>query len=795
MLTNHLKIILRQLTRNKTFSFVNLTGLVTGITVCLFVAQFVWFEWSFERFNVNADRTYRVNLYNTSNGVFDNISAGTVSGLAYAMKQTLPGIEAIGRLSSKTKGVVANKEHLVENLESEIVFADPSIINILGIDLIKGDRLKVLNTPQSIVISKSIALKYFGDTNVVGKSLEMGFNGGSIEFKLFQIEGIFNDIPSNSHQHFDFILPTENEQAWNENWSWSNVSTYIRLQKSISPQSLSAGLALIVKQHHQDVTGDKYLLEPITEIRLHALDGSGRATMVNFFIILGGVILLLAWFNYVSLSTARFLERMKEVGVRKLVGASRKQLILQLLTESFFFNFISFSCALLLFLITWPWLAHYLQMPISQTFLYDPLALALIPISIIVATLFSGFYPSLFLSSFKPLQSVKGKLNEFTDRSALRKALVIVQLSISVILVTAIFAIERQLNFMRSQNIGIAIDQTLIIEEPLLHDATTIQKFEPFKNEILRLASVTGVTYASTFAGSEIDWHRTDITLGEEKADFHYDSRIIGIGTEFLDVFDLKLILGRNFNPNNKGDNRTMLINEEAYKMFGFKTLEEALGKFIFLGSRKFEIIGVVKNYHVRSFHYQIQPILFMQGYPRNPSYVIKISKENIAETISNIESKWKEAYHGNVFRYHFLDEQFERQYSSEKQIAVVISGLTFLAIVISFLGLFGLSLYTVNRRTKEIGIRKVLGASVLNVVVLLSRDFVKLVIIGGIIGVPFVYQGSKIWLEQYAYQMPIDISLFVLPVGIVTLLTLITITFQTMTAARTNPVDSIKYE
>jgi putative ABC transport system permease protein len=795
MLSNHLKIILRQLTRTKTFSIVNLTGLILGITVCLFVAQFVWFERSFENFNVNADRTYRVNLYNTSNGIFDNISAGTVSGLAYSMKQTLPGIEAIGRLSSKTKGVVSNKEHLVEDLESEIVFADPSIIDILGIDLIKGDRLKVLTSPQSIVISRSIALKYFDDTNVVGKSLEMGFNGGSIEVKLFQIEGVFNDIPSNAHQHFDFILPNENEQAWNENWAWSNVSTYVRLQQGISPQNLSGGLAQIVKQHHQDDTGDKYLLEAITEIRLHALDGSGRATMVNFFIILGGVILLLAWFNYVSLSTARFLERMKEVGVRKLVGASRMQLILQLLSESLFFNFISFSCALLLFLITWPLLANYLQIPTSQTFLHDPFSFVVIPFSIVIGAISSGLYPSLFLSSFKPLQSVKGKLNEFTDRSILRKALVIVQLSISVILITSIFAIERQLNFMRSQNIGIAIDQTLIIEEPLLHDATTIQKFEPFKNELRRLPSVTGVTYASTFAGSEIDWHRTDITLGEENADYRYDSRIIGIGTDFLDVFDLKLVSGRNFDPSNKGDNRTMLINEEAYRMFGFKTLEEALGKLIFLGSRKFEIIGVVKNYHVRSFQYQIQPVLFIQGYPRNPSYVIKIRKENIAETISSIESEWKKAYHGNVFRYHFLDEQFERQYSSEKQIATIISGLTFLAIIISFLGLFGLSLYTVNRRTKEIGIRKVLGASVVNVVILLSRDFVKLVVIGGIIGVPFVYQGSKIWLERYAYQMPIDISLFVLPVCIVTLLTLITISFQTMTAARSNPVDSIKDE
>ncbi len=794
MFRYHVRITFRQLTRNKVFSLINLTGLIAGITVCLFVAQFVWFEWSFERFNMNAYRTYRVNLYNTSNGVFTSISAGTVSGLAYAMKQTIPGIESIGRLSSKTKGVVTCKEHQIKNLETEIVFADPSIINILGLDITRGDRFKVLNDPQSIVISESIALKYFGETNVLGKILEVGFTGNNIEIKPFQIQGVFSDIPANSHQHFDFILPPENEQTWNENWAWSNVATYALLQQGIHPLSLKDGLAKIVKQYHHDDTGDRYLLEPLTEIRLHALDGSGRGTMVNFFVILGGVILLLAWFNYVNLSTARFFERMKEVGVRKLVGASRTQLIIQLLTESFFFNFISFSCALLLFVVSWPLLVHYFQIPASRTFLSEPSALVLILISLFIGTFFSGFYPALFLSSFKPLQSVKGKIHEFADRSTLRKALVIVQLSISVILITAILAIERQITFMRGQHLGISLDQTLIIEEPLLTDGTTVEKFESLKNEILQLPTVKGVTYASSFPGSEIDWHRADITVGEENAHYRYSSRIISIGTEFLDVFGLTLITGRNFNPVIEGDRKAMLMNEEACKLFGFENAQ-ALNKLIFIGSRKFEVIGVVKNYHFRSLQYPLQPILYMQGYPRNPSYAIKIGSENIAETISKIEAKWKGSYTANAFRYYFLDDQFERQYASEQQVEAVIGGLTILAIIISCLGLFGLSLYSVNRRTKEIGIRKVFGASVSNVVVLLSRDFVKLVLIGGIIGIPFAYQGLKIWLERYAYQMPIDVSLFVVPIVIITLLTLATISFQTMNAAKANPVDSIKYE
>jgi putative ABC transport system permease protein len=796
MLISDIRIVFRQFTKNKLFSVINIIGLTAGITVCLFVAQFAWFEWSFERFNANADRIYRVNLYNTSNGVFDKISAGTVSGLAYAMKQNLAGIESIARVSSKTTAIVANREKQIEHLETTIVYADPSVIDILGIDLIDSQRQQAPKDPRSVVISESIARKYFADTNITGRILEIGFPGANIEIKPYQIAGVFKDIPANTHRRFDFIIPPQNEQSWNENWAWSNVTTYVTLQHNITPQDLKAGLAKIVKQHHQDDTGDRYLLEPLTQIRLHAFDGSGRSVIVNFFMILGGVILLLALLNYINLSTARFFERIKEIGVRKIVGAGRRQLILQLLTESFLFNTIAFACAGLLFFASWPWVVHRLDIPSSGIFFYEPLGLGLILVSIIIVTMLSGFYPALFLSSFKPLQSLKGKINEFADRSTLRKTLVILQLSISLILITGIFAIEKQISFMRGQQIGISIDQMLIIEAPLLTDATFVQRYEPFKNEILRLPNVSGVTCASSFPGSEIDWHRTDITLGEENAGYRYDSRIISIGTEFLDVFELPLLTGRNFNPGLEGDSKSMLINEEASQMFGFKNFNEALNKFIFIGSRKFEIIGVVKNYHFRSFQHQLQPILFLQEYfPRNPRYAIKMEHGSIAETLGQIESKWKEAYEGNVFRYHFLDDQFQQQYAADEQMRTVVAGLSFLAIIIFCLGLFGLSLYSVTRRTKEIGIRKVLGASALNMVALLSRDYLRFILIGVVIGIPLVYQGVNFWLEGYAYQIEINVWLFIWPVILITILTMATISARTLKAANMNPVDSIKYE
>ena len=795
MLRTNTKIIGRQIARNKSFSIISTLGLTVGLTVCLLIAQFVKFERSFEDFNENSDRTFRVNLYNTHNGVFDKISAGTVSGLAHSVKESIPGVELIARIGDRRDGIVSNGGLQIEDKESDIFFADRSIISLLALDFLDGDEQHVLQTPQSIVISESAARKYFGDVHAVGKILEIGFSSNSIAKKSYEVQGVFRDIPENSHQHFRFLLCPENEKAWNENWAWSNVVTYVRLGENVKPDELDAGLASIVKEHHVDGGGDRYLLEPITDIRLQALDGKGRASIINFSILLGVIILLLAWFNYINLSTARFFERMKEVGIKKLIGASRVQLIFQFLAESFFFNIISFLAALLLFFVVWPFVTQFLGQRIPVTLFNGSRALILILGFVVLSSLCAGFYPSLFLSSFRPLHSLRGRLSTIVDRSTLRKILVVCQFSVSVILITAVLAIQKQIAFMQHQDLGISIDQTLIIEEPLLTDATTVDKYQVLKNEILQIPGVKGVTYASSFPGAEIDWHRTDITLGKENADYRYDSRIVSIGTEFLDVFELTLMAGRNFNPDIESDAKTMLINEKACKMFGFSNFDEALGKLVFVGSRRFEVIGVLKNYHFRSLQQEVQPLLYILGYPRGPRYAIKISSMEISESISGVESRWKKTYPANVFRYYFLDDFFDKQYNEDQKAATIVSALAGVAIFISCSGLFALSLYSVNGRTKEISIRKVFGASVSNVVLLLSRDFIKLVIIGGILALPLTHQAIKLWLEGYANKMRFDAWLYMIPLAAVIFLALVTISFQTFSAANRSPVQSMKHE
>ncbi|MBL0744221.1 ABC transporter permease [Chryseolinea lacunae] len=794
MLANTIKLTGRQWIRNKTFSTVNVLGLTLGLAVCLLVAQFVLFEKSFDRYSPHADRTYRVNLYNTENGVFDKISPATVSGLGYELRNQLAAVEDVARVGSKTGGVVANPLKGREDLENQIVYADASVAHVLGLTFVNGQSPKTFADTHSIFISTALAEKYFDRRDVTGEMLAIGFNNGSALPEDYHVAGVFEDMPPNTHLRFDMILPPPNEQAWNENWSWGDVSTYVLLQPEANATALAPAFAEMVKQHHHSNTGDRYLLEPIASIRLQALDGSGRGGLINFFMVLAAIVLLLAWFNFVNLSTARFFERLKEVGVRKLIGAGRFQLMMQFLVEAFIFNLVSGGLALMLFVLCWPSLAAYFGQPATITLWQDGNILYGVGF-VLVGTLCTGFYPALFLSSFTPLLSLQGKIGSFADRTVLRKVLVAVQLSVSVALLTGVMAVRQQVDFMRSQNLGIALDQTLIVESPLLTDNTTANHYEPFRQALLKMPGVEHVTYASSFAGEEIDWHRTDITLGAADAGYRYGSRIVGIGTEFLEAFDLPLLAGRNFDATNPRDTKTMLISEAALKMFGFETPAQALGQNVFVGSRQFEVIGVVRNYHFRALQTAIQPLLYIQGYPRNPRYAIKLSGGNMQATVAAIGSVWKTTYAGNVFKYYFLDDFFDRQYAADQQVGTLVTALSLLAAFISCIGLFGLTLYAVHRRTKEIGIRKVMGATVSQVMMLLSREFMMLAGVGMILPLPFLYYAVNQWLTRYAYRITPGPVLFILPLAAILLLAFITMSFQTVVAARRNPVDSMKHE
>jgi putative ABC transport system permease protein len=788
-----IQLSLRQLFNKKAFATINLLSFITGICIAMMIGQFVWFEFSFENFNPHADEVYRINLYNTENGVFTNVSDETVSGLAYEMKESIPGICSIARVS-KASGIVTNKENQISDVEASMVYGEKGIIDLLAIDMLHAGNDVLKEGSKSVVISESAALRYFGKTDVIGDVLDFGFRSNSVSTTPYHVQGVFKDIPQNSNLRFDFILAVENVSEWDKNWDWSNVNTYAQFDENVKQSAIDAGFENIVKKHHRLDSKDRYLLEPISDIRLRAANGTGRYYLVKVFILFGAVILVLAWCNYINLSTANFVDSVKEMGVKKLLGATRNELIGQLLLNTLVFNLISFVVAAVIFLTTWSWVAEFIECSPRITLFDQPVTLVICLAFVGVSTVISGLYPSIFLSSFKPLQSVKGSVSSLVNRQGFRKILVTMQLTISIVLITAIFAINKQLLFMKEQNLGISLDQTMVIREAVMTDNTSIHQYQPFKNEILKMPGVKAVTFASSYPGGEIDWHRADVTLSGNK-DIIYDSRIVSIGTEFLDFFSIPLLTGRNFNPDILYENKSILLNEEACKMFKFLPYEKAIGQTISVGSRTFEVIGVIKNYHFQSLQFPLAPILFMHGYPLAPSYAIKFEPQALQGLLPQIEKVWKASYAGNIFKYEFLLDSFEKQYQTEQVVGRVIGLLTFFGILISCSGLFGLSLYAVGQKTKQIAIRKVLGASEKKIVLYLWRDYMLLLLIACLGGVTIVYFLVNRWLDTYAYKMSLTVAFFFIPIVIISVLTLLTIGFQTIAAARRNPSTVLKYE
>lgn len=777
------------------FNSINFGSLVLAFTIALIILQFITYEFSFEKSNPNSRNVFRVNLYNTENGAFKNWSSQTVSGLAYEMSETMPGIESVGRLSSEvTGGIVANKSGTVKSIETSMVTADPEIITLLDVRLKyhSGDTLSI--GIKSVLISEATSLKYFGTLQSAGDILNFGFNNNSIEMTSFVVAGVFEDVPQNAIHRFDFIFPVGNQAQWDQNWDWSNAYTFVKFHNRTRSEGIDKAFADIVKKHHRDDTGDRYQLEALSDIRLRALDGSGSMSRVKTFAIISIAILILAWLNYINIATAQFLTRIKEVGIRKLMGASRYRLLLHFMKDAFIINLISFAAALIVLTLSWGFISKQLQLPAKISILTDwtqPLILFLL---LSVSSILSGFYPAIFLSSFSPLRAIKGYVANGYSRGNIRKALVSIQLTISIILVVAVFAVNKQLQFMRHADLGLTLDHTLLINGPVMSDNTYIEKFEPFKSELLALPGIKAVTYASSFPGKEIDWHRSDITITTRK-DFVFDSRVVAIGTEFLDFFSIPVLAGRNFREGLNVDQKAMLLNEEAIKMFGFETTEQALGEVISMGPRNFEIIGVIKNYHFRSVKHSLQPMLFLKGYPRAPTYAVKFKQDEITQLIPQIEKIWKSVYGDNVFFYEFLDKNFEREYAAEILLQKISRVLTSFALLIAFAGICGLSVYSVNQRIKEIGIRKVFGASTGRILVHLAKDYFISVTVGILAGLVISNFLLDRWLEYYVYKMEITWMLYTYPGFIVLLLIAVAVAIQYIVSSSRNVIDTLRHD
>ncbi len=819
MFKNYFKTAWRNLIKNKTFSLINIAGLSIGMAACLLILQYVSFELSYDQFNKNVNDLYRVVNDRYQQGKLVQHGTITYSAIGKAMQDDFPEVINHTRVEPFGKQIIANGD---KKFDDEVVLAvDNSFLTMFSYPVVAGDVQTALKDPHTAILSESSARKIFGIKNndfssVVGKTFIMGKDSTP-----YKITAICKDVPENSHLKFDILASyltmysgknpyTQADYDFTDSDFWQ----YLQLKHGTDYKKLDVKFAAFSQRHFQGnkVSGsdEKFYLQPLSKAHLYSdfeyeIGDTASAIVVWGLLAIALLIIVIAWVNYINLSTAKSLERAKEVGVRKVAGATRQQLIRQFLTESLIINIAALLVALLLVMLLQGSFNDLVQHRLSIFYLFEKglngYTIAITFGSLLVAgILASGFYPAFVLSSFKPVLILKGIFTRSRKGIVLRKALVIGQFAITVALIVGSVVIYQQMKFMNAQQLGMNIKQVLIIKPPNLSsfDSSFIERETSFKHEIEKIADVKGATTSNRVAGDEMA-RAFDIHLVGDNSNATFSMRNMGADADFINVYDIKLLAGRNFeatdyNPDyNKLHN--ILINEKAAKMLGFNSDNDAIGKSIMMFNKQWDIVGVINNYHQKSLRFAMEPLILQPFYGTGNPISVKVDPKNLISTMAQIKSIYQTFFPGNVFNYYFLDERFNRQYADDELFGKAFAIFSGFAILIACLGLFGLSLFATNQRNKEIGVRKVLGASVANIITLLSKDFIKLVVIAFLIASPLAWYIMHNWLQGFAYRISISIWIFMGTGLLAVFIALATISFQAIKAALANPVKSLRTE
>jgi putative ABC transport system permease protein len=793
MIKNYLKIAFRNLWRHKIFSFINIMGLAVGMTACFLIFLYVRFELSYDSFNSKADRIYRVVAdIKTPTEV---INAG---GPSWAVppnaKDEFPEVESFVRIASDQ---VLIRKGNIKFQEENAVWADSALFHVFDFKLIEGNPATALKDQLSVVLSETTAKKYFGKQNPLGQTLLL--TGDALPAK---VTGVMKDIPENSQIKADmFLSMTTITQRFapriDSQWGNYGASAYLLLRPHTDAKKLEAKFpAFLEKRNGTEMKKSQMyptlFLEPLRWVYLNSTrDGSktGNINNVYIFSIVAIFILLIACINFINLTTARAAERAKEVGIRKVVGALKRQLTKQFIGESVILSLIAFSLTILFAWLLLPLFNQLAGKTISHSIFENIRYLLILFGTAIGIGLLAGLYPALILSSFKPVVVLKGKFATGTRGILLRKVLVISQFTISIGLIIATIIVYNQMNYMRNQDLGFNKDQVIVM------DTYGDSSKDAFKQALTSIPTVRSVATSSSVPGggnpgaySEIENVKGDLQIAN--LDLYF------VDFDYINQFKIKMVAGRGFSKDFATDTtQAMVLNEAAIKMFGYTSPEQAIGRRFKQWGREGKIIGVMKDFHFHSLQQPIKP-LSMRIEPGGCNLVsAKVSVTNLPGTISAIENKWKQIIPNRPFSYFFLDEFFDKQYRSEDRFGKLFLNFAVLAIFISCLGLLGLASYSTIQRTKEIGVRKVLGASVGNIVNLLSKDFLKLVAISSLIAFPLAWFAMNKWLQSFAYRTAVAWWVFLLAAMLATFIALFTISFQAIRAAITNPVKSLRTE
>ncbi|MFC5411003.1 ABC transporter permease [Larkinella bovis] len=808
MLTNYLKIAIRTLRKQRGFTFINVFGLALGLACCLLITLYVVDELSYDRFHEKADRIYRINA-DIKFGGNDMRMAVSPDPMGPTLLKDYPQVENFVRLHHRGDWLVKRAGQPNNLREKDIIFADSTLFDVFTLPLVAGDAKRALTEPNTVVISESAAKRHFGNQNPVGQTLVFDNQ------LTCRVTGVMRNMPTNSHFRTDFFLCMRSDNYDWGRWLSNNHYTYILLKEGVDPQTFSRNFETVIQKYvgpqavqFIGTTVDQfrkagnrmnYWMIPLTDIHLHSRQNieiapNSDMQYVYVFSAVAVFILLIACINFMNLSTARSANRAKEVGVRKVLGSVQRQLIGQFMTESVLMAVLAMGLALIIVTLVVPFFNEISAKQLTIDSVFSPQFLPVLVGLPLVVGLLAGSYPAFFLSSFRPISVLKGRLNLGLKSAGLRSGLVVFQFMMSVILIVGTMVVYRQINFIQTTKLGFNRDQVLTI-----NDAYALEnQAEAFRDEVLKLP---GVASGSVSGYLPVPSNRSDSPLfpeGQIEQNKAVSTQQWEVDYDYIPTLGMEVKQGRNFSREFGADSTAVILNETAVKIFGFKDpigkrlsrMMDNEGKVM----KSYTVIGVVKNFHFESLRQNIGSVaLFME--PNRGAISFRLNGQDIPAVVRQIEAKWRQLAPGMPFTYSFLEDSFDAMYRAEQRVGQIVLTFSVLAILIACLGLFGLAAFMAEQRTKEIGVRKVLGASTVSIIGLLSKDFLKLVLIAILIATPIAWYGMNQWLEDFAYKIDVPWWVFAVAGLVAVLIAFVTVSFQSIKAALTNPVKSLRAE
>jgi putative ABC transport system permease protein len=825
MLQSHFKIAFRHLARSKSFTVINLLGLSVGIAAFFIIVQYVNFEMSFDDFHSNENQIYRVGLDRYENGSFKEKSSRNFSGIRALLKENFPEVinyTGFIRIPANT-GFLFRHNGKIYNEGGGVLCSDSSFFKVFPSFLAKGNPSTVLKGKNDLLISEMMAKILFGSEDPIGKHIERidDYDTG----EDYVITGVLKDIPENSHIHANFLNHIDDSWADVTNWKQSVVSTYVTLLEGTNPKQIENRINTILRKLETEnpaLIGANVFLQPITDIHLHSnlkdeLEANGSKLLVYSLGLIGLVILLIAWVNYINLETARFTLRIKEVGIRRIVGSAKHQLLVQFVVEYFCLGIAAICIAgLALYLLT-PDLKTIIGIPMGSFSNWNTPVVIGATCLFVVGSVLVGIYPGVFLLKFDPMATLKGRIAGQPKGSSFRKQLVVFQFVISMVLIALVLIINEQLDFMRFSNRKIEVEHVLVLRNPTAYSGEELKlkhsNYQVFKNKALRNNAIKEVTSSSAVPGAEIGF--SYVNLIKKDTNDLYDPTIyktLFVDDDFISAYSLKLIAGRNLAQPKINDEwvepwtdpnwTTIILNESAIRSLGFGSPSEAIDQTVYYSAfnvfMKYKILGVIEDYHHESVKKQVFPTIFVSNYQTFQQVYFSIrlnAGSNASYALDHIKKTWTETFPDKPFEYFFLDEYYDRQFKSEFTASHIFVSFAGIAILIAGLGIFGLTLFEANSRLKEISIRKVLGATVANLVTLLSKEYFKLALMAALISVPVIYFSASEWLKNYPVRIGLNGWFFFWPLCALAFVVVVASGFQTYRAANSNPVDHLKNE